>query len=101
MIRGRDGTGALEDFHFREKIFHFDHERIPERVRHGSHGAHHRGVPGLSARLALLATAPPGLAAARFIRAAGLLVARRGNGMWHSCRPDEEPVYRMYAPRRS
>src|SRR6202158_6055247 len=33
---------ALEDFHFREKIFHFDHERIPERVVHargfGAHG---------------------------------------------------------------
>ena len=36
------GPGALEDFHFREKIFHFDHERIPERVVHargfGAHG---------------------------------------------------------------
>jgi hypothetical protein len=30
-IRGRT---ALEDFHFREKIVHFDHERIPERVVH-------------------------------------------------------------------
>ena len=33
---------SLEDFHFREKIFHFDHERIPERVVHargfGAHG---------------------------------------------------------------
>ena len=28
------GPTALEDFHFREKIFHFDHERIPERVVH-------------------------------------------------------------------
>ena len=32
----------LEDFHLREKIFHFDHERIPERVVHargfGAHG---------------------------------------------------------------
>ena len=32
---GRRGLTALEDFHFREKIFHFDHERIPERVVHG------------------------------------------------------------------
>jgi catalase len=24
----------LEDFELREKIFHFDHERIPERVVH-------------------------------------------------------------------
>ena len=31
---GVRGPAALEDFHFREKIFHFDHERIPERVVH-------------------------------------------------------------------
>jgi catalase len=32
---------VLEDFHFREKIFHFDHERIPERVVHAhGYGAH-------------------------------------------------------------
>ena len=31
---GARGPAALEDFHFREKIFHFDHERIPERVVH-------------------------------------------------------------------
>ena len=31
---GERGPTALEDFHFREKIFHFDHERIPERVVH-------------------------------------------------------------------
>jgi catalase len=39
---GTRGPIALEDFHFREKIFHFDHERIPERVVHargfGAHG---------------------------------------------------------------
>src|SRR5204862_2074744 len=39
---GHRGPAALEDFHFREKIFHFDHERIPERVVHargfGVHG---------------------------------------------------------------
>ena len=38
---GLRGPGALEDFHFREKIFHFDHERIPERVVHArGYGAH-------------------------------------------------------------
>ncbi len=38
---GERGPGALEDFHFREKIFHFDHERIPERVVHArGYGAH-------------------------------------------------------------
>jgi len=38
---GARGPTAMEDFHFREKIFHFDHERIPERVVHArGHGAH-------------------------------------------------------------
>jgi catalase len=38
---GRRGPTVLEDFHFREKIFHFDHERIPERVVHArGYGAH-------------------------------------------------------------
>ncbi|WP_108485333.1 catalase [Oceaniglobus ichthyenteri] len=31
---GPRGPALLEDFHFREKMFHFDHERIPERVVH-------------------------------------------------------------------
>jgi len=31
---GDRGPTLLEDFHFREKITHFDHERIPERVVH-------------------------------------------------------------------
>ena len=39
---GDRGPSLLEDFHFREKITHFDHERIPERVVHargsGAHG---------------------------------------------------------------
>ncbi len=38
---GERGPTGLEDFHFREKIFHFDHERIPERVVHArGYGAH-------------------------------------------------------------
>lgn len=39
---GDRGPTLLEDFHFREKITHFDHERIPERIVHargsGAHG---------------------------------------------------------------
>jgi catalase len=39
---GPRGPGLLEDFHLREKLFHFDHERIPERIVHargfGAHG---------------------------------------------------------------
>ena len=38
---GEVGPALLEDFHFREKLFHFDHERIPERVVHArGYGAH-------------------------------------------------------------
>ncbi|QSQ23340.1 catalase [Pyxidicoccus parkwayensis] len=39
---GVRGPTLLEDFHFREKMMRFDHERIPERVVHargtGAHG---------------------------------------------------------------
>lgn len=39
---GERGPTLLEDFHLREKLTHFDHERIPERVVHargtGVHG---------------------------------------------------------------
>jgi catalase len=39
---GRRGPALLEDFVLREKIQHFDHERIPERIVHargsGAHG---------------------------------------------------------------
>lgn len=31
---GARGPTLMEDLHFREKMFHFDHERIPERVVH-------------------------------------------------------------------
>jgi catalase len=38
---GARGPALIEDFHFREKMFHFDHERIPERVVHArGYGAH-------------------------------------------------------------
>lgn len=39
---GARGPTLMEDFHLREKLTHFDHERIPERVVHargsGAHG---------------------------------------------------------------
>jgi len=39
---GERGPSLIEDFILREKIFHFDHERIPERIVHargsGAHG---------------------------------------------------------------
>ena len=38
---GKRGPTLLEDFHFREKMTHFDHERIPERVVHARGTAAH------------------------------------------------------------
>ena len=38
---GPRGPQLLEDFIFREKITHFDHERIPERVVHARGSAAH------------------------------------------------------------
>ncbi len=38
---GERGPTLMEDFHFREKITHFDHERIPERVVHARGAAAH------------------------------------------------------------
>src|SRR6202012_5531274 len=39
---GERGPTLLDDHHLREKVMHFDHERIPERVVHargsGAHG---------------------------------------------------------------
>ena len=41
LKQGERGPTLIEDAHFREKIFHFDHERIPERVVHArGYGAH-------------------------------------------------------------
>jgi catalase len=38
---GDRGPALLQDFHLREKLQHFDHERIPERVVHArGYGAH-------------------------------------------------------------
>ncbi|MGW2640508.1 catalase [Streptomyces sp. NPDC001348] len=34
LTAGERGPTLMEDFHFREKLTHFDHERIPERVVH-------------------------------------------------------------------
>ena len=38
---GERGPTLLEDFIFREKMFHFDHERIPERIVHARGSAAH------------------------------------------------------------
>ena len=38
---GRRGPSLLQDHHLREKVSHFDHERIPERVVHARGAAAH------------------------------------------------------------
>ena len=45
---GRRGPVLLQDHHLREKITHFDHERIPERVVHA------RGTAAVVGKLAAL-----------------------------------------------
>ncbi|OZU90235.1 catalase HPII [Virgibacillus indicus] len=41
LTAGKRGPTLMEDFHFREKVTHFDHERIPERVVHARGTAAH------------------------------------------------------------
>ena len=38
---GARGPTLMDDFHLREKVMHFDHERIPERVVHARGAAAH------------------------------------------------------------
>src|SRR3954454_2036912 len=59
---GLRGAALLEDFILREKITHFDHERIPERIVHargsGAHGFFESyGSHGHLARASLFAEA--------------------------------------------
>jgi catalase len=41
LTAGDRGPTLMEDFHFREKMTHFDHENIPERVVHARGSAAH------------------------------------------------------------
>ena len=49
LTAGPRGPTLLEDFVYREKMTHFDHERIPERVVHargsGAHGEEKGEIP--------------------------------------------------------
>src|SRR4030095_13919537 len=48
---GPRGPTLLEDFHLLEKLTHFDHERIPERIVHArGSAAHGTFVPYPNAR---------------------------------------------------
>lgn len=74
---GRGGPVLLEDFVLREKIFHFDHERIPERVVHArGHGAHGvfectRAIPELTKAALFAETGKKTPVFARFSTVAG------------------------------
>ncbi|TFV90002.1 catalase [Blastococcus sp. CT_GayMR16] len=76
---GPRGPVLLEDFHLREKIMHFDHERIPERVVHargaGAHGVFTaNGAAGKVTRAAVLAE--KGLETPVFVRFSTVLGSR-------------------------
>src|SRR3954463_8352046 len=76
---GPRGPVLLEDFHLREKIMHFDHERIPERVVHargaGAHGVFTaNGAAAKVARAAVLAE--KGLETPVFVRFSTVLGSR-------------------------
>ncbi|TPG14894.1 catalase [Pedococcus bigeumensis] len=68
---GERGPTLLEDFAMREKIFHFDHERIPERVVHargyGAHGTFET-TADLSAVTRAAIFAKPGAKTEAFVR---------------------------------
>jgi catalase len=76
---GRRGPVLLEDFHLREKIMHFDHERIPERVVHARGAAAHgvftaNGSAASVTRAAVLAE--KGLETPVFVRFSTVLGSR-------------------------
>jgi catalase len=76
---GPRGPVLLEDFHLREKIMHFDHERIPERVVHargaGAHGVFTaNGAANKVTRAAVLAE--KGLETPVFVRFSTVLGSR-------------------------
>ena len=54
---GDRGPTLLDDFHLREKLMHFDHERIPERVVHARGAAAH-GMFRLTRSIEALTCAP-------------------------------------------
>jgi catalase len=67
---GPRGPVLLQDHHLREKIMHFDHERIPERVVHargfGAHGVF--ASNGAASSLTCAAFLQPGVETPVFVR---------------------------------
>ncbi|GAB3458375.1 catalase [Streptomonospora sediminis] len=71
LSAGERGPTLMEDFHFREKVTHFDHERIPERVVHargaGAYG-HFRVYESLARYTRADFLTDPGLSTPVFVR---------------------------------
>lgn len=69
---GARGPSLLEDFHLREKITRFDHERIPERVVHargaGAHGVFQAYDSSLSRHTRAAFLTEPGRRTPVFVR---------------------------------
>lgn len=69
---GERGPTLLEDFHAREKITHFDHERIPERVVHargaGAYGFFEPNDDWLAEYTAAKFLTTPGIQTPVFVR---------------------------------
>lgn len=75
---GNRGPTLLQDHHLREKITHFDHERIPERVVHARGAAAH-GVfesYGTASQLTTAAFLQPGKQTPVFVRFSTVLGSR-------------------------
>jgi catalase len=72
LTAGERGPTLLEDFHAREKVTHFDHERIPERVVHargaGAYGYFEPYDDGLADFTAAKFLTTPGLRTPVFVR---------------------------------
>ncbi len=76
---GRRGPTLLDDFHLRDKVMHFDHERIPERVVHargvGAHG-HFRPYRSLADLTCAEFLADPDVVTPVFVRFSTVLGSR-------------------------
>ncbi|TDO86394.1 catalase [Enemella evansiae] len=75
---GRRGPVLLQDHHLREKITHFDHERIPERVVHARGAAAHGTfvANGAASRISRAAFLAEGAETPVFVRFSTVLGSR-------------------------
>ncbi len=75
---GPRGPTLLNDNHLREKVMHFDHERIPERVVHARGAAAHGTFVsnGAAAGLTCAQFLQPGVETATFVRFSTVLGSR-------------------------